>query len=504
MSICLLFLAFLIAMFLWPGYFSSPILKGILSAIVANKLFLLNGLWVLYFYYGLFFGATLVYELTISDNLSYLTLPILYSDLAVLRMLESIVSAVKLFASFLIPSFLLIYLNQSIPLHFFPVFIVLLQLIYLSSFLAGAILLLALKNILNKIGSDKLFVTFFILSGSIFIAGYRLYKYVPESEPFRTVLKILNSTLGFVSLRNILERTFIPGSITLSASFLAVFAIAPLVLFLGILFYRTLLHSYRDIHYLSDEGKIRRKPRKYLKLDRLYYLLRKIPADLRIILARDIIALIRRPFFMLKALVFVIFIGTFFYNTKSGALFIPKVVFLYFLPSFVSFRLFIHSIGLERNNILLIKQLAPSMAVYFMNRVKVNTLVSFLIISPIWVISFLFNAKINFIQIAIRAFLLFSSTVASVFMLTGFSATFAIFDEDQVEHSTFGVASGAVLFYMFLGLSIPLFFYLIDILINSHISFADVFVILLVSGSISLFFIIAFVYLGIRKLSTHL
>jgi hypothetical protein len=92
--------------------------------------------------------------------------------------------------------------------------------------------------------------------------------------------------------------------------------------------------------------------------------------------------------------------------------------------------------------------------------------------------------------------------VASVFMLTGFSATFAIFDEDQVEHSTFGVAAGAVLFYMFLGLSIPLFFYLNDILINSYISFADVSVILLVSGSISIISIIAFSYLGIRKLST--
>jgi hypothetical protein len=419
-------------------------------------------------------------------------------------MAESIISAVKLFALFIIPSFLLIYLNQSIPLYFFPIYFVLLQLIYLSSYLAGAILLLALKNILKKIGSDKIFVSFFIVSVSVFVVGLRLYKSFPKSAPLSTVLKLLNSTLGFLFFRNTLEKTFFPGSITIPLSFLVVLAMAMLVFFLGILFYRTLLHSYRNIHYLSDEGKVIQKPRKYLKLDRLYVLLRKIPADLRIILARDIIAFFRRPYFLLKAFVFVLLMGAFFYNMKSGALFIPKTIFLYLLPSFVSFRLFIHSIGLERNNIFLIKQLTPSMAVYFMNRVKVNAMVSLLIIIPIWVICFLFNTRISFIQIAVRSMLLFSSLVASVFMLTGFSATFAIFDEDQVEHNSFGVASGAVLFYMFLGLSIPLFFYLIDILINSHISFADVSVILLVSGSISLFFIIAFVYLGIRKLSAHL
>lgn len=503
-SICFLFLAFLIAMFLWPGFFSSPMLKGILSAIVERKTVFLNGLWILYFYFGLFYGANLVHELTISDNLSYLTLPLLYSDLVVLRMAESIISAVKFFAFFLIPSFLLIYFNQSIPLHFFPVFFVLLLLTYLSSFLAGAILLLALKKILKKTGSDKIFISFFIVSVSVFIVGLRLYKSFPESASFGIVLKLLNSTLGFLSFRNTLERTFFPGFITIPLSFLAVFAMAMIVLFLGILFYRILLHSYRKIHYFSDEGKIIQKPRKYLKLDRLYVLLRRIPADLRIILARDIITFFRRPHFLLKAIVFVLLMGAFFYNMESGAFFIPKTIFLYLLPSFVSFRLFIHSIGLERNNIFLIKQLTPSMRVYFMNRVKVNALVSFLIISPIWVICFLFTPKISFIQIAVRSILLISSLVASVFMLTGFSATFAIFDEDQVEHNSLGIASGAVLFYLFLGLSIPFFFYLIDILINSQITFADLSVLLLVSGSISLFSIIAFVYFGIRKLSTHL
>ncbi len=501
---CVLFLVCMIGLFLWPGFFSSPVLKGVLSAIVERKTVLLNGIWVLFFYYGLFYGATLVYELTISGNLSYLALPLLYSDLAILRVAESIVSAVKLFFVFLVPSFLLIYFNQHIPLYFIPIFMVLLQLICLSSFMAGGILLLALKNRLKKIGSDKIFISLFIISGWAFIAGLRLYKSFPESGTLRGALKIMNSALGFLSMRSTLEKTLFSGSITISQSILAVFPMAVLVVTLSILFYRTLLSSYKTIHYYSDEGQTIRKPRKYLKLDRIYALLRRIPADLRIILARDVIAFLRRPQFILKVFIFILIMGAFFYNVKSGALFVPKTIYLYLLPSYVSMRFFIHAIGLERNNIFLIKQLSPSMAIYFMNRVKVNALVSFLAIFPIWAICILFSAGIGFIPIAIRFVLLFSSLVASVFMLTGFSATLAIFNEDQVEHNSFGVSSGAIMLYLLLGSSVPLFFYILDIMINSHISFADLSMFLLVSGSISVFFTVSFVYLGIRKLSSPL
>jgi hypothetical protein len=301
-----------------------------------------------------------------------------------------------------------------------------------------------------------------------------------------------------------LGRTLFPGSINISSSILAVFGIAALVSFQGILFYRLLLRNYKIIHFLSDEGIVTRKYRAYLKLDRLYVLLRKLPADLRIILTRDIILFLRRPNFLLKAILFVLIMGAFFYNMKSGAFLIPKTIFLYLLPSFISLRLFIHSIGLERNNIFLIKQLTPSMSIYFLNRVKVNALVSLLIILPIWAICFLLTPRIGLITIAVRSMLLFFNLIASVFLLTGFSATFAIFEEDRVEHNSFGVASGAVVLFCFLGLSVPLFFYLIDCLINIHVTLSDVSEILLVSGSISFFATIAFVILGIRKLSTQL
>jgi hypothetical protein len=305
-------------------------------------------------------------------------------------------------------------------------------------------------------------------------------------------------------MRSTLEKTLFAGSTTISLSFLAVFSMAVFVMTLSILFYRTLLRSYKTIHYYSDEGQAIRKPRKYLKLDRIYALFRRIPADLRIILARDVTTFLRRPQFILKVVIFILIMGAFFYNAKSGALFVPKTIYLYVLPSYVSMRFFIHAIGLERNNIFLIKQLSPSMAIYFMNRVKVNALVSCIVIFPIWAICILLNAGIGLIPIAIRSMLLFSSLVASVFMLTGFSATFAIFDEDQVEHNSFGVSSGAVMLYMVLGLSIPLFFYILDIMISGHIPFTDLSVFLLVSGSISVFSVIAFVYLGMRKLSSQL
>lgn len=505
MSIFIVFLAFLIAMFLWPGIYSSSMFKSMLTVIIDGKTILISGLWIIFFYYGSFYGSVLVYELTISSNLSYLSLPLLYSDLALLRMTEAIISAVKPFILFLVPTLIMLYLHLGLSIWFFPVSVALLQLLCLSSFVAGVILLLALKSVLKKIGSDRIFVTFFIISVWIFVLAIRLHKSYPESAILGKVLRILDSTLGTISFRTVLERTLFPSTITILTGFIAILVIGTLVFSQGILFYQLLLHNYKKIHYISEEGKVIRKRRANIRMDRLYVILKKIPADLRIILARDIILFIRRPNYLLKAIVFILLMGVFFYNIKSGAFIIPKTIYLYLLPSFVLLRFYIHSIGLERNNIFLIKQLTPSMSVYFMNRAKVNALVSFLIVLPIWTICILFAPINNFILIVVRFMLLSLSLVASVFLLTGVSATFAIFNEDRVEHNSFGVSSGAVALFCIVGFSIPLFFYLIDILISIPVALAGVpEVFLIITGLISILSIITFVILGIRKLSIQI
>jgi len=173
---------------------------------------------------------------------------------------------------------------------------------------------------------------------------------------------------------------------------------------------------------------------------------------------------------------------------------------MYILPGFIVFRLFIHAIGLERNNILLFKQLYPSVSRFLINRVKINLIISSFIVFPIWIIFVILDPKLLLTKIVFRILFLLVNLIFCTFLLTGYSAAFAIFKEDSPELEPFGVSPAALMLYLVLGLCVPLFFYLVDVSITMNVFNELITKLIIISGVVSLISIITFFYIGNRRI----
>jgi len=286
--------------------------------------------------------------------------------------------------------------------------------------------------------------------------------------------------------------------------FIAIVLITLINYLLILLFNKLLLNAYNNVHFKSIDNKITlTKKKQGLGLKKLYSIFRCIPAELRIIFTKDLVILLRKPYFLLKILFFIIIIGSFSSYFSSKIINAPRLLFMYILPSFIVFRLFIHSIGLERNNILLFKQLYPSVFRFLINRVKINLFISSFIVIPIWIIFVVLDPKLLSTNIILRILLSLSNLISCTFLLTGYSAAFAIFKEDIAEHRLFGVSPTALMLYLVLGLCIPLFFYLLDVSITMNVFKALITKSLIISGLISFISIIVFFYMGNRKIKNY-
>lgn len=502
LGFCSFLLVFYIISFLSPG---SSIFKEFTHGIMNQKHVVLSVLWIFHIYFGLFIGANLIYELTIVDNLSYLSLPILIKDLVCFRITESISKLIEFFFYFMFPIFLLLYLYQGLAFYHMIVYTILLLMIYLSSYLCGNIVILLLAKKFRKVSPDKLFIFIFISSAWIFVIVFRLIKTLQPGTILSNVLNILDSFFAKFSLTQVIENTLSTKQMSLLFSIFAIFFMVLINYLLMQLFYRLLLYAYNDIHFKSIDDKITcRKKNQTLELKKLYSIFKYIPNDLRIILVKDLVILLRKPYFLLKVLFFIIIIGGFSSYFSSKIIHTPRLLFMYILPCFIVFRLFIHSIGLERSNILLIKQVYPSTIRFLMNRVKINLIISSLIVFPIWILFVIIYPKIISTNIILRTLLLLSNLISCTFLLTGYSAAFAIFKEENSEHRIFGVPPMAILLYFLFGLCVPLFFYLVDIYFVANVFRPLITKLIIISGLISLISIIVFCYIGNRKIKNYL
>lgn len=493
--------AFYILAFLYPG---PAIFKEIIYGVMDSKHIVINVLWVFYFYFGLFNGMDLIYELTILDNISYLSLPILIKDLASFRITESISKVIKFFLYFILPFYFLFYSYRGLAFYHIIVFIMLLLLIYLSSFLYGNVIILLMAKAFKRISPDRLFIATFISSVWIFVVVFRLMKSLTPDSILHKVLNFLGSVFANFSFFEVVANTIPTKQMSLLLFLIAIILITLINYLLILLFNKLLLNAYNDFHFKSIDNKITlTKKKQGLDLKKLYSIFRCIPAELRIIFAKDLVILLRKPYFLLKFLFFIILIGSFSSYFSSKIINTPRLLFMYILPGFIVFRLFIHSIGLERNNILLFKQLYPSVFRFLINRVKINLFISSFIVIPIWTIFVILDPKLLLTNIAFRVLFLLVNFILCTFLLTAYSAAFAIFKEDNSEHRFFGVSPTALMLYLVLGLCVPLFFYLLDVSITMIIFKALITKIIIVSGVISIVSIIIFFYIGNRRIKKY-
>jgi len=493
--------AFYILAFLYPG---PSIFKEIIYGVMNSKHIVINVLWIFHFYFGLFIGANLIYEFTILDNFSYLTLPILIKDLGCFRITESVSTVIKFFLYFMLPFYFSFYSYRGLAFYRIIVFIILLLLIYLSSFLYGNVIILLMAKAFKRISPDRLFIAIFISSCWIFVVVFRLMKSLPPDSILHKVLNFLGSIFANFSFVEVVANTIPTKQMSLLLFFIAIVLITLINYLLILLFNKLLLNAYNNVHFKSIDNKITlTKKKQGLGLKKLYSIFRCIPAELRIIFTKDLVILLRKPYFLLKILFFIIIIGSFSSYFSSKIINAPRLLFMYILPSFIVFRLFIHSIGLERNNILLFKQLYPSVFRFLINRVKINLFISSFIVIPIWIIFVVLDPKLLSTNIILRILLSLSNLISCTFLLTGYSAAFAIFKEDIAEHRLFGVSPTALMLYLVLGLCIPLFFYLLDVSITMNVFKALITKSLIISGLISFISIIVFFYMGNRKIKNY-
>ncbi len=191
-----------------------------------------------------------------------------------------------------------------------------------------------------------------------------------------------------------------------------------------------------------------------------------------------------------------------FISSFNNLLNAPKILFLYILPSFIANRLFLHSIGMERTNIYLIKQLYSSVSDFLIKRAKLNVLASSFLIIPIWFICFLLFPDIISIKTIGRIPLLFINLIISVFFLTVYSAFFAIFKEEETtnKNKSFGVKPVSIFLYYIFSLPIPIFFYLSDIFLHINLYPLQILKFMGYSFLISIILFFAFWHFGIKKL----
>ena len=493
--------AFYILAFLYPD---PSIFKEIIYGVMNSKHIVLNVLWIFHFYFGLFVGANLVYEFTILDNFSYLSLPILTKDLVCFRITESISTAIKFILYFVLPLYFLFYLYQGLVFYHIILFIILLLLIYLSSFLYGNVIILLMAKAFKRISPDRLFIATFISSVWIFVLVFRLMKSLQPDSIKHKVLNFLGSIFTNFSCTEVVANTISAKQMSLLLFFIAIILITLINYLLILLFNKLLLNAYNNLHFKSIDNKITlTKKKQGLDLKKLYSIFRCIPAELRIIFTKDLVILLRKPYFLLKIFFFIIIVGSFSSYFSSKIINTPRLLFMYILPSFIVFRLFIHSIGLERNNILLFKQLYPSVFRFLINRVKTNLFISSFIVIPIWIIFVVFDPKLLSTNIILRILLLLSNLIFCTVLLTGYSATFAIFKEDNLEYKIFGVPPAVILLYLIFGLCVPLFFYLVDVFFTINFFKTLISKLIIISGLISFVSIIVFFYIGNRKIKNY-
>jgi len=239
--------------FLYPG---PAFFKELIFGVMDSKHIVINVLWVFHFYFGLFTGAILIYELTILDNISYLSLPILIKDLASFRITESISKVIKFFLYFMLPFYFLFYSYRGLVFFHIIVFIILLLLVYLSSFLFGNVIILLMAKAFKRISPDRLFIAIFISSGCIFVVVFRLMKSLQPGSILHKVLNFLGSVFANFSFVEVVANTFPTKRMSLFLFFIAIVLITLINYLLILLFNKLLLNAYNNVHFKSTGNKI--------------------------------------------------------------------------------------------------------------------------------------------------------------------------------------------------------------------------------------------------------
>ncbi len=463
---------------------------------------IINGSAILMFYVGLFIGASLIFELSIGENEQLLSFPIVVEDLVHFRVMDVHMAILSFCVYIIYPFTCLMYLALGWSAAWTVAMMILTAVSLFAVCLLGINVLLSIAKRLPRRGSDGICITIFLVSGWLFVIAVRLYKdgfFGPATMPIWQWLDLQMSVVSFSSMMDsMVSRNWGIGQYVLSLA-----AGGMLVLFLSKVCVRTFGQAFERIHRQADDmtARVKRSAAR-LSFMNLSRLLRFLPLDIRTLLVKDIVALVRRPRMLVNALVFVVFL-VLIANYRHTSVADPMLFVLYFSSTFIVSRFFVNIIGQERNNILVIKQLAPSVTAYLSSRVKITFGVSLAVLLPFWGVLIGFSNDLALLETVWRLPLLLLNVILASTFVTWYSATFAVFSTDSFRKHNFGIHPAAMLVFWGFGMLVSYFFYRSDLALLAHEVGEMTTVLLVVIGVFLAVSTAAFRFLGIRRIKHY-
>jgi hypothetical protein len=424
----------------------------------------LNGIVLAMFYLGLFLGANLIFEIATGENEQLLSLPIVIEDIVQYRVVETALGILTFCIYVICPMATVQFLALDWSTPWILAMVPLMALLSFGSCVLGILALLSVAKRLPRSRSDGIFITIFLASGWLFVVGVRMYKEGLIGPGDELIWLRLNQQLSLGSLSSLLD-SMVRQSWGLGRYLLVLVAGSAITVILVRAFRRACSGAFHRIHMLSEQtaAKLTRSVARlgFRDLDRR---LRFLSPEIRSLLIKDILSLIRKPRMLASALAFIVFLAI-AANWKTELMADPALFVLYFSSTFVVLRLFVNTIGQERNNIFLIKQLFPSVSGYLSARARIAMGVSLIATVPLWTILSVVLPDLSLSAVAVRLPLLLSSVILSSLLTIWYSAAFAEFADDRPMRDGLGIHPAAHLGSWVLGAVWSLFCYRLDLYI---------------------------------------
>ncbi len=473
-----------------------------LTDYIVYREFVCNLFLAYLFFMGMLVGMNMIFDITINENIHFLKLPTIIDDLVYYRLIEAILIILKNSFYFTLPLILYIAIlsfsqTSQIMLYVFSY----LWISFLIYFF-GILLFLLLKRILKKMKPERLFVN--IILGSIILFAVTVRVLKDNNIFLNEFLFWLNTNHYniYFSPAHLVHNIIVSNnnSLLIAFSFLI-----PLILILILLFDQTiklLKVSYKNIHLYPTSKVVCQKSISFITYNRINNFLSIIPIKIRPFIIKDILTLIRKPFFLLKLILFflsIIILTLYPFEQKSNIDF--TLYLLYIIPPYVISLLFINSIGFEKSNIYLIKRLFPSTLKFLFTRFQINLFCSIIVLFPILSFYSLFNfVSITLIETLFRFFLVFFSIIIMTVLVTGYSASFSLFKNKYAAIYDFGISPGALIVFWIISLLNSIFFYLIDILYLSSNVYKHSSLFIYIPGIVILGLPILFIMMGYNRI----
>ncbi len=463
---------------------------------------IINGIIILLFYSGMFVGATMIYELSTDENEQLLAFPLVMADLVQYRILETLLVALNSCLYFFIPIMILVFLALGWSAIWIAAIATLTTTLLIAVFLLGINVFLSIVRLIPRRGTHNIFIAIFLISGWLFVIAVQLYKtgyYGSGDVPWWAWFQQQLSQFSYSSMMD--ATVTHAGGI---GQYILSLAVGGMFLFSLIrISGRSLERAYRRVilqaNDMTAEPKQDTAGLSYEKLNRR---LSFLPLDLRALLTKDILALVRGPNLFLKALGSIVAL-VLVVAWKRSALAEPTLFAIHFASTFVISRLFIDIVGQERNNILIIKQLYPSISRYLFVRTRITLSLSLSVLLPICGLLVGITTDTTWWESVWRIPLLTLTIVLTSVLVTLFSAAFAEFSKDHIDKYKFCIHPLAMLVFWGFSSLVALLFYKLDLAILAAKSDGLTITLIVTMGVVLAASMTIFGILGVNKIKQY-